>query len=205
MYNDANYVGCTDQMRYLKDNNPTPAQLEDADYYIAMSALHLNKADAEALVKYFMWRYPASARIAEAHLALGNLYTVTGRYGEALNEFSQIAAKTLDRSSSDRLDASRAYCLLKQGDYDLAEPIYRRLTHSKEYADEARFYEGYIAYVRKDYTKAADLFRKCNRAKAPGNMADYYLAQIEYLDGDYSQAAGTPPLLRRAHRAVVPL
>lgn len=191
MYNDANYVGCTDQMRYLKDNNPTPAQLEDADYYIAMSALHLNKADAEALVKYFMWRYPASARIAGAHLALGNLYTATGRYGEALNEFSQIAAKSLDRSSADRLDASRAYCLLKQGDYDLAEPIYRRLTRSKEYADEARFYEGYIAYVRKDYTKAADLFRKCNRAKAPGNMADYYLAQIEYLDGDYAQAATT--------------
>lgn len=191
MYNDANYVGCTDQMRYLKDNNPTPDELEDADYYIAMSALHLNKADAEALVRYYIWRYPSSARVAYARLALGNLYTVSGRYGEALGEFAKIADKTLDRSAADRRDASRAYCLLKQGDYDLAAPIYRRLARSGEYADEARFYEGYIAYVRKDYEKAADLFRKCNRAKAPGNMADYYLSQIEYLDGDYAKAAAT--------------
>ncbi|MDE6317908.1 MAG: tetratricopeptide repeat protein [Muribaculaceae bacterium] len=191
MYNDANYNGCTDQMRYLKDNNPTPAELEDADYYIAMSALHLNKADAEALIRYFMWRYPSSARIVYARLALGNYYTATGRYGEALSEFSQIADKTLDRSSVRRLDASRAYCLLKNGDYDLALPIYHRLARSKDYAGEARFYEGYIAYIRKDYAKAADLFRKCDKTKAPGNMADYYLAQIEYLDGDYAKAAAT--------------
>ncbi|MBD5235701.1 MAG: tetratricopeptide repeat protein [Barnesiella sp.] len=191
MYNDANYNGCTDQMRYLKDNNPTAAELEDADYYIAMSALHLNKADSEALIRYFMWRYPSSARITEARLALGNYYTATGRYGEALNEFSLIADKTLDRSSAERLDASRAYCLLKQGEYDLALPIYRRMARSKEFADEARFYEGYIYYVRQDYAKAADLFRKCDKAKAPGNMADYYLAQIEYLDGEYAKAAAT--------------
>lgn len=190
MYNDANYVGCTDQMRYLKDNNPTPAELEDADYYIAMSALHLSKADAEALLRYFLWRYPSSARTSLVHLALGNHYTMTGRYGEALNEFGLIAAKTLDRSSCERLDASRAYCLLKQGDYDLAAPIYRRLSASKDFGNEARFYEGYIAYVKKDYSKAAELFRKCDKSKAPGNMADYYLAQIAYLDGDYEKAAG---------------
>lgn len=191
MYNDANYVGCTDQMRYLKKNNPTAAELEDADYYIAMSSLHLNKADAEALIKYFMWRYPASARIAEMHLTLGNLYMTAERYGEALNEFSLIADKSLDRSSDERRDASRAYCLLKQGNYDLAAPIYQRLACSKDYADEARFYEGYIAYVKKDYRKATDLFKKCNKAEAPGNMADYYLAQIQYLDGDYAQAVAT--------------
>lgn len=191
MYNDANYVGCTDQMRYLKDNNPTAAELEDADYYIAMSALHLDKADAEALIKYYMWRYPASSRIADARLALGNLYMAQSRYADALREFSLIADKTLDRSSADRLDASRAYCLLKQGEYDLAAQLYRRLSRSKEYADEARFYEGYIAYVKKDYRKAADLFNNCNRAKAPGDMADYYLSQIQYLDGDYAKAAAT--------------
>lgn len=191
MYNDANYTGCTDQMRYLKDNNPTPAELEDADYYIAMSALHIGKADAEALLRYFLWRYPASVRTAEVHLALGNHYTMAGRYGEALTELGMIAAKTLDRSSSERLDASRAYCLLKQGDYDLAAPIYRRLSSSKEFGGEARFYEGYIAYVKKDYAKAAELFRKCDSSKAPGDMADYYLAQIEYIDGNYSKAAAT--------------
>ena len=191
MYNDANYVGCTDQMRYVKKNNPTASELEDADYYIAMSSMHLNKGEAEALIKYFMWRYPSSARIAEMHLTLGNLYMASERYGEALKELNTIEAKSLDRSSNERYEASRAFCLLKQGDYDLAEPIYRRLAHSKEYADEARFYEGYIAYVKKDYSKAANLFKKCDKGKDPGNMADYYLAQIYYLNGDYSQAAST--------------
>lgn len=191
MYNDANYIGCTDQMRYLKDNNPTPAEMEEADYYIAMSSLHLNKADTEALLRYFLWRYPASSRVAEVTLALGNYYTEYGRYGEALKEFSMIAPKTLDRSSAERLDASRAFCLLKQGDYDLAAQLYHRLTGSKEFGAEARFYEGYIAYVKKDYKKAAGLLRNCDTSKAPGNMADYYLAQIEYMEGDYAKAAAT--------------
>ncbi|MCM1293846.1 MAG: tetratricopeptide repeat protein [Bacteroides sp.] len=191
MYNDANYIGCTDQMRYLKENNPTPDQLEDADYYIAMSSMHLGKADAEALLRYFLWRYPASARISEIRLALGNLYTVSGRYGEALNEFAMIPAKSLDRSSDQRLNASRAFCMLKQGDYDIAAQIYRHLATTKEYGAEARFYQGYIAYVKKDYKKAAEMFRSCDTSKAPGNMADYYLAQIEYMDGDYDKAATT--------------
>lgn len=191
MYNDANYSGCTDQMRYLKDNHPTASEMEDADYYIAMSALHLSKADAEALLRYFVWRYPSSTRIADVRLALGNFYTMKGRYGEALNEFSMIASKSLDRSGSERLDASRAYCLLKQGDFDLAEQIYRHLSASKEYGAEARFYEGYIAYVRKDYKKAAELLRKCDTSRAPGNMANYYLAQIEYINCDYLRASDT--------------
>lgn len=191
MYNDANYVGCTDQMRYLKENNPTPAELEDADYYIALSSLHLGKADAEPLLRYFLWRYPASTRISEIRLALGNYYTMSGRYGEALNEFAMIPPKSLDRSSDRRLDASRAFCMLKQGDYDMAAQIYRRLAATKEYGAEARFYQGYIAYVKKEYSKAAEMFRSCDTSKAPGNMADYYLAQIEYMDGNYEKAAAT--------------
>lgn len=189
MYDDANYVGCTDQLHYLKENNPTPAQLEEADYYIAMSALRLGKSDAEAMVKYYIWRHPSSARVAEARLALGNLYMTRGRYGEALAEFGKIGAKALDRSSESRKEASQAYCLLKQGEYDMAEQLYRRLSGSKEYGNEARFYEGYIAYVKKDYRKAADLLKKSDRTSAPGNMADYYLSQIAYLDGDYAEAA----------------
>lgn len=191
MYEDCNYTGCVDQMRYLKDNNPTREEMEDADYYIAMASLHLDKADAEALLRYFIWRYPSSPRIADVTLAIGNLYTMQGRYGEALIEFGKIAPNSLDRSSSLRRDASRAYCMLKQGDYDLALPIYQRLSRTKDFGDEARFYLGYIAYVKKDYRKASEFFKKCNTSVAPGNMADYYQAQIQYFDKDYAQACAT--------------
>lgn len=191
MFQDRNYVGCIDQMRHLKAESTAPAETETADYYIALSAAHLNHADARALLGYFLWKYPASALRPIVQLEFGNIELDNGRYGEALTVYESIKADALDEASRQTLDYNMAYCLIKRADYDRADALLSALTASKRYANGARFYRGYIAYVKGDYRRAADLLKGVDTSTAPGNMAEHYLSQIYFLDGDYNKAAAT--------------
>ncbi len=189
MYNDKNYVGCIDQMMYLKTQSPTPAELEEADFYIAMSSAHLGKYDAPALLKYFLWRHPESNFCPLARIAIADLLLDADEYGEALMNYNLVDPASLDSATAARLNFNRAFCLLKRGDYDSAQPLYEGLSKDRQHANSARFYLGYIAYIRKDYSRAAELLRNVNTSESPADMADYYLAQIYYIEGDYSKAA----------------
>lgn len=189
MYQDKNYVGCIDQMQYLKSQQPTAEQLEQADYYVALSSAHLGKGDAEGLLRHFLWRHPASQRCLTIRLALGNLLMDRGKYSEALAEYNLISDDALDNEMGAELRFNRAYCLLKRGDYAAARGVYASLTRDKTFGNASRFYLAYIKYIDKDYREAESLFKTVDTATAPGNMADYYLTQIYYINRDYAKAA----------------
>lgn len=191
MFEDRNYVGCIDQMTRLKSMSPTPAETEEADYYIALSAARLGQADAIPLLKYFLWRYPASPRCPIVRLNVANLIFDAGEYGDAYSLYEKIDTGALDSSAAEQLRYNMGYCLLKRAEYDRAETLFASLSGSHKYGNGARFYQGYIAYINKDYRKAADIFRKLDTSTAPANMADYYLAQIYFNDRDYSRASTT--------------
>lgn len=191
MYQDRNYTGCIDQMTNLKSLSPTGAETEDADYYIAMSNARLGKADAIALLKYFLWRYPQSPRRDIVNLTIGNLKMDAASYGEAIEIYETVNAAGLDNASAEELRYNLGYCLLKRGELDRALPLFQSLSGSKRYNSGARFYEGYIAYRKEDYRRAADLFKGVDTSKAPGNMTDYYMCQIHFLNRDYSRASST--------------
>lgn len=198
MFEDRNYVGCIDQMNYLKSINHTDAETEDADYYIAMSAAHLRQADAMSLARYFLWRYPASPRCPIVNIAIGDMLKDNGQYGDAFNVYNAIDASTLDRQAAADLKYNMGFCLLKRGEYDRALPLFQSLRGNKKHASGARFYEGYIAYVKGDYRRASELFRGVDTSTAPGDMADYYLAQIYFLDRDYAKASTMAKRLLKA-------
>lgn len=189
MYQDNNYVGCIDQMNMVKAENPSADELMEADFYIAMSAAHLGKTDAHALLSYFLWRHPGSRYATQARLALGNLMLDACEYGEAYTEYSKIDPATLDSATGAELAYNKGYCMLKRGEYDRARTLYAPLTRNKKYGDGARFYLGYIAYAKKDYAEAIKHLSGLNSSKAPADMADYYLAQIYYIQSDYAKAA----------------
>ena len=189
MYEDNNFVGCLDQMQFLKTQSPTAQELMEADFYIAMSSAHLGKTDAYSLLKYFLWRHPGSAHEPQARMALGNVLLDAGNYDDAYAEYSAIDPAALDNATAAELAYNSGFCLLKRSDFDAAKSRFSSVASNKKYGNGARFYLGYIAYANGDYAEAKRLLSALNTAKAPADMADYYLAQICYLDGDYSRAA----------------
>ncbi len=188
MFYDNNYVGCIDQMQHLKLNSQSYENVEDADYYIALASCHLKRSDSGLLLKYFLWKYPNSTRCNEIKLTLGELLGDRQRYSSAIKLLAEIDPDRLDNDQLARYNFLKAVSLLKTGDVSQAQPLLNALLSNNRFANDARFYLGYIAYSDGDYRKAKELLSKADSSRLPGSMADYYLAQIAFTEKDFSRA-----------------
>ncbi len=141
----ANFRGSLDQLNKALDMFPTASETEKARVAQALAALSVPGADAMKLLEQFLADYPASAWRQTALLGVADAWFDRGEYAYALKAYRQVATNALNSSQADDALYHEAYCLLKLGDYDAADAIYSRLASSADYANEARFYQGYVA------------------------------------------------------------
>lgn len=186
---DANYQGTIDQLSRALQLHLSEQQRETALLHLAHATAHISSADAESLYREFLGRYPASAYRQQALLGVADCIYDRGEYGNALLAYSDVTPGALDNPTADLRDYRMAYCLLKLTRYDEAAAIYRRLENSAGFAPQARFYNGYIAYVSGDTKRAEKLFESVQQLTTePCNRAPYYLAQIYFARRDYTKA-----------------
>lgn len=198
MYHDNNFVGCIDQLRFYKQSLPEGTPAEEADFYLAMAAAHLGKAEAPSLLRFFQWRYPASPLCVEAVMTLAAIEQDGGNYAAALREYESLEETALDRDMVRELQFNKAVCYIKTGRLSEAEPLLNKLGASGRYSNDATFYKGYIAYARQDFNAAEKLFKSVNTSQAPANMADFYLTQIYFNKGNYDKALASARKLRKS-------
>lgn len=189
MFTDQNYVGCIDQMQYLKQENPSSALVEDADYYIALSSTHLKRVDSQSLLQYFLWKYPASPRRWEIKLTLAETFLDRNDYASLDKWLSEIDPERLDNLQLPRYRFASAMSALHSGEQHRAASLLKLLTNNPRFGNEARFYQGYIEYVNGDFAAAKDLLAKVDESKNPGSLAKYYLAQIAFAERDFRIAS----------------
>lgn len=185
MYCDNNYIGCIDQMTQAIG---IAGESETADAYIALAAVAQGQHDALTLLRNFINRYPESTMRPRIQAAIGDCYFAQNRFGEALTEYFKVPNNSLTGKDAEDLCYHKAFSNIKIGEYDEAEQGFRSLESSKHYANDARFYQGYIAYCRKDYNRALEFFDQVDTTKKPGNKANYYIAQIRFIKKDYTGA-----------------
>lgn len=188
MYQDKNYNGCIDQMTHLLEMNPTAQQREEADYYIAKSALAQGDVNAVDLLNSFLENYPTSLYRNDVRKSIGDYYFIQNRYAKAYAEYKQVDETTLTGSQKDDYIYRKSYCQLKLADYNDAEKGFKQLCGSQQYANSSNFYCGYIAYVKGDYNKAVSYFNQVNANSQLGDMTNYYKSQIYFAKGDYAKA-----------------
>lgn len=188
MYADKNYIGATDQLQYFKQESPLSAQNEEADYLLALSAVHLKRLDAPSLLRYFLWKYPASPLRYEVILTLAQYNSDNHNPTAALTDLDSLDIDRLDRDQAAKYRYTRATSLIALGRYSEAAPLLSVLSGNATYGSSVRFYQGYIAYVDGDYSRAEDLLKRADTSSMPGAMAPYYLSQIAFANNDYSRA-----------------
>jgi tetratricopeptide (TPR) repeat protein len=190
MFEDANPRGTVDQLDEALRLCPTnAAAIEKTKVLQILATMQLPGNDAMAALNHFLEEYPASPWRERVLLAIADTLYDRQEYALALQAYNNIGDDTLDRSLAEARLYRKAYCLLRLSNTKQAEPIYEQLRQSSEYANNARFYQGYIAYIQGDYSKAAELMRGVKRTGMPTVMADYYLAQISFLNSDYQNAS----------------
>lgn len=188
-YNDADWQACLDQIDMTDLSAISPDKRENLEWQRAMAAFHLQRPDAEELLAAFLADYPASDHREDARMRIADcLFTVN--YAQALAAYLKVDPDGLSPELRDDYTYRTAYCYLHVADYDNAALRFEAL-RGTDYDNAARFYLGYIAYVKGDYAKARQLFASVNTATPPGDMADYYLCQIYFAEADYNNALST--------------
>lgn len=201
---DGNHHGASDQIGEALRLYPSSDLRERALLARALNAMTIPGGDALRLLDEFIVEYPASAWRSTALQAVADVWFDCGEYATALEAYNRVGRNALNDTEADDMLYHIAYCRLKLMDYNGARADYARLLHSKEYANESRFYQGYIAYATGDYAEAAKLFSSVVHKGMPTIMASYYLAQINYAQGNYREAASNAKTLLSYHGGRIP-
>lgn len=191
MFNDRNYAGALDQLgkaQSMGDAGMTDAAESEIARLMAIAAVKSGSANGPMLVESWIDRYKGSAKRVDMNLLRGDLALGRGEYTDALATFNAIDPMTLSPELRSDLTYHQAYANLRLANYEEAKRGFERLTDDAEYANGARFYLGYIAYVGRDYGTATRWFDSVNDASELGSIRDFYMAQIYYHKGNYEKA-----------------
>lgn len=189
MASDANVRGALDQLKEAMREFPVSDDAEKAEIASALATMHIPGDDALNRLETFLQNHPASAWRERALLAVADVWYDRGEYALALKCYERVGSESLNSNLAEACRYRKAFCLLKLAEYERAGRIYDGLVNSSEFGNGAKFYQGYIAYVKQDYSKAAQLFKTVRPVGKPGNMAEFYLAQMSFMKGEYKDAA----------------
>lgn len=186
MLADGNFIGCIDQCQTALRLGSF--EREKLSWLQAVASFRAGMTDSRAQLTAFCRQFPNSPKLEQARLMLASITFFNGNYAEALRELNRISRSALEPAQAEALDYRRAYSMLKLGDLDGADALFTKLDGKGEYNNPAKFYRGYIAYLREDYKEAATLLQSVDRSKEPGSSADFYLSQIRFKEGNYKDA-----------------
>lgn len=106
---------------------------------------------------------------AQVHITLGLLYTETGKYEEAINEF--LKAENIDPSNVDAYQG-QAVAYNKQGKLEEAESIYKKVIRMRPDYWAGYTHLGIFYYLQGNYKEAAKQFEKVVKL-TPQNAGAY--------------------------------
>ena len=189
MYADRNYHGCLDNLASIDTRVLTPEAEQRVAYLRAFATLHISPEQAKLMFEEFLVKYPQSSLCEDVKMGIADC--VYGHnYRRALELYDKINRSALSQARRDELDFRTAYCLLRTGSLEQAYVHFSAAVKSRQYANAANFYRGYIRFVQGDYAKARTLLESV-KPGAPGDLAPLYLSQIYYMQGDYTKALAT--------------
>ncbi|MDE5811003.1 MAG: tetratricopeptide repeat protein [Muribaculaceae bacterium] len=200
MFADGNYAGCIDQAAIFRQQAADGISHEQADYLTAMSAAHMQKTDAEPLLRYFIWKYPQSPLRWDARLSLAKIAVDNQQFESVGDYLNKIDPARLTAPQKAQYNFITAVNYLHHGELSSAKPLFASLTGNKSLGNDSRFYLGYIDYYQGNLPEALKTFKSIRPiAGTPAGLAPYYISQIYFAQNNYAQAATTAtPLINDA-------
>lgn len=213
MLEQKNYQGVIDQLeRITTENLPlTDSESEEMAFMLGTAYYHTANPRCQEILNGYLRNWPASSRVAQTRIMLGDYYFFAHDFSEALEYYNLVSSNSLNAGSASTYNYRRALSMVKCGLYDQALPIFRSLANDREYDRVAKFYEAYIDYVKGDTDVAYDKFmaltgnnrivgngsktkttsRKRFDYESDGIEPGYYICQILLQRGNWEECATT--------------
>lgn len=172
------YLGLVDDPKLQKS--------VDAQYYLAVSSLYTERADAEAKIKAFVGDNPGSTWANHANFLYANMLMGRKKFADALAIYEQVPAASLTHEESQQLQFNMGYAHFQKEDYDKAMPYLQGLAINEgKFQLDAQYYYAYIQYMKGNNQEAIRYLEPLRNHPVYGKAAQACALQINYLEGDY--------------------
>ena len=188
LYNNGSYAGALNAFTRASKELKTSPLIEDCSYYVAITAVKLEKSEGESMLLDFTEKYPTSRYRNKAFLDAGNYYYNNGKPSKSLKWFQKVSPKHLTSKEEDIFNFKIGYAYFSNKKFTEAKQYFLPLTKSAKLGSEAKYYFGYISYVQEDYKTALKYFDQLSGNKTYYKEILYYKINIEFQNNNFQNA-----------------
>lgn len=188
LYNNKQYLAAQNRFAKIKNNSTKETIQSDCAYYIANAAVRLNQQNADQLMEEFVAEHPTSLKRNSAYIDVANYYFDNGKYSHAKKWYDRVDASNLSRSEQEQFNFNNGYAYFRAKRFDEAKQFFNKVTTSKEYGAQAKYYLGYIAYEGDDYEEANKNFEEIENVERYSEELSYYQADMNFKLGNFQKA-----------------
>ena len=179
-------------------NDVMPLFVQKAELYAAISAMRLERADAEKRLMLFIQKNEPNSLATQAKLEVGRFYYAKRDYDQVIEFMSKITWSELGDMNNEEITEAKfqlAYSYFVKKKFQQAMPLFQQIKGgSGEYYLPANYYYGLCCFFQKNYKEALKSFALVEKDKKYDDVVPTYITQIHFMLKDYDEVIkyGTP-------------
>lgn len=171
---------------FLEHASPTDPRREEAEYYVAFSALNLNHTDGEKLIDQYITHFPSSPKAATAYYDLANFFYAGNKYSKAIQYYKKVEFPALTQNQQSEAHFNWGYSHFNLKELDQALPQFNFVKNqSNTFSPAANYYAGFIEYSKGLYSDALTDLKKAESNPSYSAIVPYLIANVYYKQERY--------------------
>ncbi|MDI9258269.1 tetratricopeptide repeat protein [Flavobacterium sedimenticola] len=188
LYKDKQYQSAQILFEKVKQENKQDDIQADCAYYIANCAIHLNQNNADELMEKFVADYPTSSKQNQAYIEVAQYYFEQGKYPQALQYFDKVDESALTYEQTEKFNFQKGYAYYTAGNKKEAANYFNKVSNSKGYGSQAKYYLGMMLYEGDNYQEANKVFEQIEDKEKYKDKLSYFQADMHFKAGAFQKA-----------------
>ena len=188
LFKNQQYQSATILFDKIKSETVNQDIQSDCSYYIAISAIHLNQPNADALITNFINEYPTSPKQNQAYQEIANYYFDQGNYTKSLEYFDKIDTSSMSYEDLERYNFQKGYSFFTAKNIKDATIYFNKVINSKTFGSQAKYYLGFMAYEVDNYKEANKQFDQVSDQEQYKEKLSYFQADMNFKLGKFEKA-----------------
>lgn len=173
--------------RYIASGQ-SDIKVEDAEYFIALTALSLFHQDGEYRIDQFANENPEHPKSAVANYELGSFYYREKNYQKGAEYLAKVDFSEMSTKQGNQGRFKLGYSLFALKKFEEAVSYFNQLKRSdNEFYSASNYYAGYIEYRNKQYDLALADLQKAEKGEAYIKVVPFMIASVYYKQGRYPE------------------
>lgn len=188
LYQNKQYQAAQNHFLTIEQQAQSQTIKANCAYYAAHAAIRLNQQGAEQMLEQFVAQYPSSPKRNSAYREAGLFYFELGKYPQALKWYEKVDEKQLTIAERESFYFKKGYAYFQTKRTPEAQKYFNRITTSKQYGAQAKYYLGYLAYQDDDYQVANQYFEDIDSNDRLAENLSYFQADMNFKLGNFQKA-----------------